>query len=75
MRELYMDTLSFMAMAASGVEDEKSIIHGDFPCLLRRDTRQEFSNCETLELCFRDAFQSSQPNATCSFNIVPLEVV
>lgn len=31
-----MDTLSFMAMEATGVDDGKSIIHGDCPCLLRR---------------------------------------
>jgi hypothetical protein len=31
-----MDTLPFMAMEATGVEDEKSIIHGDCPCCLQR---------------------------------------
>lgn len=35
-RELYMDTLSFMAMETSGVEDEKNIIHRDCPYFVRR---------------------------------------
>lgn len=31
-----MDTLSFMALEAKGVEDKKSIMHGDCPCFPRR---------------------------------------
>lgn len=55
-RELYMDTLSFMAMEASEVEKRRVLFAEIFPCLLRRSQRHW--SRETLELCYQDAFDS-----------------